>query len=138
LQGAQTTINSKWQQKKWRRCSGSGNGNSNGDGNGDGDSDKNGANADNEASTIATTTMHPGSALWQNTALSPWPPPSRCHRRCRRAEILAAIRTMTMATVAAATSMMRTTAGEIEGMIGLGLLVDLKETCKVLQKRMLS
>ncbi len=40
-----------------------GNGNSNGDGSGDGDSNKNETNADNRASTSATRTMHPGSAL---------------------------------------------------------------------------
>ncbi len=118
---AQTTINSKWQRKKQLRCSSGGDGNSNGNGNGNGDSDKNGANADKEASTTARTTMHPGSASRQKNALLPWPSPSWRHRLCRCAEMLAAMETMTMATVTAGTLTTRATAGEMEGMIVAGV-----------------
>ncbi len=41
--------------------------------------------------------MHLGSALWQKTALMPWPSSSLHHRRCCRMGMLAAIGTKTMA-----------------------------------------
>jgi hypothetical protein len=61
--------------------------------------------------------IHLGSASRQKTALLHWPSPSRCHCRCHRAEMLAAMGTMTMVTVAAATLTTRTTAGEMDGLI---------------------
>ncbi len=104
----------KRQRKKRQRCSSGGDGNSNGDGNGDGDRNKNSANTDNGASTTAMMMMYPGSASRQKTALLPRLSPSDRHHRCSRAEMMAAMGTTTMATVAALTLTMRTTTGEIE------------------------
>jgi hypothetical protein len=83
--------------------------------------DKNSADANNGTSTTAIMMTHPGSALRQKTTLLPWPShPCRHHRR-RRAEMLAAMGMTTTATVAAVTSMTRTTAGEMKGVIVAGV-----------------
>jgi hypothetical protein len=49
------------------------------------------------------------------------------HCRCRHAEMLAAMGTTTMATVAAATSTTRITAGEMEGVIVTGVECKLEQ-----------
>ncbi len=55
------------------------NGNRNSNRNGAGGSDKNNTNANKGASTTATRTTHPESALQQKTALLPRPSPSLHH-----------------------------------------------------------